>query len=76
MTGSLQRHRNVPIRDSDGPKAGVILAFAERQLMAINGHWPACLKCPVYTLKRTFDGFMSVVGGKADIIRVGVFVRF
>ena len=34
----LKRHRNVPIRDSGGPAAGAILAFAERLLLAINGH--------------------------------------
>ena len=34
----LQGHRNVPIRDSDGPAASVVLAFAERLLLAINGH--------------------------------------
>jgi hypothetical protein len=26
------------IRDSDGPAASTILAFSERQLLAINGH--------------------------------------
>ena len=37
-TAPLQRHRNVPIRNSDGTTASYILAFAERLLLAINGH--------------------------------------
>ena len=32
--GSPQRHRIVPICESDGPTASYILAFAERQLLA------------------------------------------
>ena len=71
----LQRHRNVPTRDSDGPTAGYILAFAERQLLAKNGHERAFRLRPVYPRKRTFDGFMSVIGGIADIFRAGVYVR-
>ncbi len=38
VAGSPQRHRNVPIRDSYNPTASYILAFAERLLLAINGH--------------------------------------
>ena len=34
----LQRHRNVLKRDRDSQTTGVILAFAERPLLAINGH--------------------------------------
>ena len=34
----LQRHRNGPISESDGTAASYILAFAERLLLAINGH--------------------------------------
>ncbi len=34
----LQQHRNVPKRDRDSQITGVILAFAERLLLAINGH--------------------------------------
>ncbi len=37
VDGSPQRHRNVPIRDSDGPPASYILAFAERLLLAALG---------------------------------------
>jgi hypothetical protein len=36
VDGSPQRHRNVPVRDSDSPAATAILAFAERQLLAIS----------------------------------------
>ncbi len=34
LKGSLQRHRNVPIRNIYGPTASYILAFAECALMA------------------------------------------
>ena len=34
VDGSPQRHRDVPIRDSDGPTASYILAFAERLVLA------------------------------------------
>ncbi len=37
-TAPLQRHRNVPIRDSNGPTASYILAFTEWLLLANNGH--------------------------------------
>ncbi len=33
-----QLRRNVPIRYNDSPTASYILAFAERLLLAINGH--------------------------------------
>ena len=36
-TAPLQRHRNVPICDSNGPAASPLLAFSERQLLAITG---------------------------------------
>ncbi len=38
VDGSPQWHRNVSIRNIYGPTASYILAFSERQLMAINGH--------------------------------------
>ena len=38
LDGSIRRHRVVPITDRDGSAASDILAFAERQLLAINGH--------------------------------------
>jgi hypothetical protein len=38
VDGSLQRHRRVLIRDSDSPTTSYILAFAERLLLANNGH--------------------------------------
>ncbi len=67
-TAPLQRHRNVPIHDSDSLTASPILAFAERQLLANNGHWRASLECPVYTPKRTSNriksGFRGKFGGK------------
>jgi hypothetical protein len=34
LDGSLPTASHVPIGDSDSPKAGVILAFAERLLLA------------------------------------------
>ncbi len=34
----LQRHHDVPICNIYGPTASYILAFAERLLLAINGH--------------------------------------
>ncbi len=34
----IRRHRNVPKRNRDSQITGVILAFAERLLLAINGH--------------------------------------
>ena len=37
-TAPLQRHRDVPILSNDSLKTDSILAFAERQLLAINGH--------------------------------------
>ena len=37
-TVPLQQYRNVPIRDSNGPTASFILAFAEWPLLANNGH--------------------------------------
>ncbi len=37
-TTLLQWRRNVPIRNIYGPTASYILAFAERQLLANNGH--------------------------------------
>ncbi len=38
LTAPLQRHRNVPKRNRDSLITGVILAFAERLLLANNGH--------------------------------------
>ena len=38
VDGPPQRHRNGPISESDGTAASYILAFAERLLLAINGH--------------------------------------
>jgi hypothetical protein len=38
VDGSHQRHRNVPKRNRDSLITGVILAFSERLLLAINGH--------------------------------------
>ena len=55
-TPPLQRYRNVLITDKDGPGASYILAFAERPLLAINGHWWACLECPLSGVKRTKSG--------------------
>ena len=52
-TASPQQHRNVPILDSDGPTASAILAFAERLLLANNGHERAFRLRPLYTRKRT-----------------------
>ena len=37
-TAPLQRHRDVPKRNRDSQITGVILAFSERLLLAINGH--------------------------------------
>ena len=37
-TAPSQPHRDVPIRNIYGPTASYILAFAERLLLAINGH--------------------------------------
>ncbi len=62
----------MPKRNRDSQITGVILAFAERLLLAINGPERAFRLRPVYTPKRTSDGIMSVNGGIADIIRVGV----
>ena len=39
-TAPLQRHRNMPITDKEGPAASAILAFAEWQLLAIS-----CISC-------------------------------
>ncbi len=38
VDGPLQRHRNGPMRNIYDPTASYILAFAERLLLAINGH--------------------------------------
>ncbi len=59
VDGPHQRRRNVPIRDSDGRAASVILAFAERQLLAINGPERAFRLRPVYPRKQTSDKSMS-----------------
>ena len=53
VDGSPQRHRNMPNRNSDSLTTVAILAFAERLLLAINGHWWTCLKCPLLGVKRT-----------------------
>ncbi len=74
VDGSPQRHRNVPIRDSDGPKAGVILAFAERLLLAKSSRqWTWSITTGLHpkadkpTLVSVFSLISSVIGGKADI---------
>jgi len=53
VDGSPQRHRNVPKRNRDSLITGAILAFAERLLLAINGHWRAYLICPLCPRNRT-----------------------
>ncbi len=68
VDGPLQRHRNVPILSSDSLKTVSILAFAERLLLAINGPERAFRSRPVYPRKQTLGAWMSVNGGKADII--------
>ncbi len=46
-TAPLQRHRDVPILSNDSLKTNVILVFAERLLLAINGHRRVRWKCPL-----------------------------
>ena len=48
-------HRWEEARHSPGNGAAVnaLLAFAEGQVMAINGHRRACLECPLLPRKRT-----------------------
>jgi hypothetical protein len=38
VAGPLQRHRNVPVRFSDGLTASALLALSESPFLAINGH--------------------------------------
>ncbi len=52
-TAPFQRHRDVLIRNIYGPTAGYILAFAERPLMANNGHRRSYQECPLLGVKRT-----------------------
>ncbi len=62
----LQRHRNVPILYNDGPKVGVILAFAERPLMANDGYeW-------AFRLRPLFARLRPVLGVKLTLFEVGV----
>ncbi len=58
-TAPLQRHRNVPNRKRDSLITGVILAFAERLLLANNGHERAFRSRPVYTPKQTWVDLRS-----------------
>ena len=54
-TAPLQRHRNVPIRESGGLKACYILAFAEWLLLANNGHETAFRLRPLSGVKQTWN---------------------
>ena len=75
-TAPFQRHPNVSSRDKDGPAASVILAFAERQLLAKSRRQRVLPITTAITPKpdmqlpmSVFSLITSVVGGKAAVKR-------
>ena len=73
-TAPLQRHRNLPNRDNDGPAVRAILAFAEGLELAKSGRQQAPSittglhpKAAVDLLMSAFSLFTSVVGRKAAV---------
>ncbi len=82
-TAPLQRHRNGPICGSDSRAAIAILAFAEGLLLAKSSRQrtPSITtglhpKADKPTLMSVFSLITSVIGGIADIFRVGDYGSF